>query len=630
MRSAGARACAALLVGAWVVVFLLDAPPTALLAVPLVVLGVFGVDRRAVSSVALVAAASTVTWLAGAPWGTVDMVLPFAIALYSAGRSVGSTWVGAGLTAVCVVTSALRAEPASILSAFVVSIVLFGSMWVFGRVVRFRALRAQQAVAEARALEDADPDAVSVDRVVEERARLADRALVTLRVAVLDMRASAHRARAGLDVTELSLIQQRGADAVDELRRLLGLLRAEPDEAPPRRARGLGQTAPLLARTLAPIGLMLGLIVTHPQWDRSWTTAVLWGTAILAVVLVHAFPRTAGLGLAAATLCALFDMPADPESLMPAALAYAVIAWVLATAEVRGRWSITGTLGGAAVVVALPNGPMAIAFIATVFLLPTMAGWAWSERDRILRTARAQGESLRAQLDTAAAKAVRNDRLRLAKELHDVAGHAVGVMVTQAGVALALREKAPERARSALEAVVQAGEDALAEIDALFGALDACEFGDATRRYAEPGQLRAALERMVAGVRRCGYKVELRLAELPSAPPITGTLYRVVQESLTNALRHSVGGDIAIEAWVEGRTHHIRVVDTGRPVVGRGTEEGSGSGLRGLEERVRACGGEFEAGASAGGFVVHARMPVQDGRGRPAVVAARAAAETPS
>ena len=297
----------AALAGAWTAYFLRAEPLWAMLAVPLVGVGIAGLVRRPLPSAALVAGAGVVTWASGVSWGNVDMVLPFAIALFAAGRQL-APWAGVVLAGVCIVFSALRDAPS--LDTFAVATWLFGSMWAFGRLVGRRAAQARAAVDQARHLSDADPVVLADRRAREERARLANQSLVAVRDAVVEMRASAQRAREELDDDHLDHIRERGAAAVDELRHLLGLLRTRADtthperrpapapgrsapgrsapgrSAPGRPAPGRSGSAPFRAlRLLAPVAVIAVLLIAHPHWDRSVALSALYLGGLAALAL---------------------------------------------------------------------------------------------------------------------------------------------------------------------------------------------------------------------------------------------------------------------------------------------------------------------------------------------------------
>jgi signal transduction histidine kinase len=212
----------------------------------------------------------------------------------------------------------------------------------------------------------------------------------------------------------------------------------------------------------------------------------------------------------------------------------------------------------------------------------------------------------------AAAAAIRSERLRLARELHDVASHAVGVMVLQAGAAAALADRSPGQSREALATVRSAGADAQVELDLLFGLLDAGAVGAAgLAANPDAGRLDDALHALAARIEAAGLRVSLHLAErLPDDPQLAATIYRVVQEALTNATRYAPGATVQVTVADEAGMLEVTVRDDGpghEPTI----PSAGGFGLVGLAERVRALGGSVTAGPAADrGFVVTARLPL--------------------
>ena len=199
------------------------------------------------------------------------------------------------------------------------------------------------------------------------------------------------------------------------------------------------------------------------------------------------------------------------------------------------------------------------------------------------------------------------ERLRIARELHDVLSHSLASISLQAGVGLHLVDRQPEQAREALRTIRKASSDALAQARAALTVVRDAGDPPATA----PGL--ADLDALAASVRATGLRVDLD-AELDGEPVIaeaTGAIaYRVVQEALTNVMRHAGPGAHArarigrVRDWLE-----IEVTDDGAGVAAEGN---SGHGLRGMAERVGAAGGELRAGpAPGGGFALHARLPLR-------------------
>ena len=213
-----------------------------------------------------------------------------------------------------------------------------------------------------------------------------------------------------------------------------------------------------------------------------------------------------------------------------------------------------------------------------------------------------------ADREARAREAVTEERARLARELHDSVGHALNVVVLHAGAARRLVDTKPQVAREALESIETAGRQALGDIERMLGILRAPE--EEVSRDAAPGM--SQLETLCAQVREAGLPVALAVegerATLPASLDLTA--YRIVQEALTNTLKHA---GTKAHAWVTVRYEPdalaIDVLDDGRGVVA--TTTGGGRGLLGMRERVATFRGELVAGARAeGGFSVHARLPL--------------------
>jgi signal transduction histidine kinase len=244
----------------------------------------------------------------------------------------------------------------------------------------------------------------------------------------------------------------------------------------------------------------------------------------------------------------------------------------------------------------------------------------------------------RLQADHAAAteRALEAERARIASELHDVVTHNVSVMIVQAGAARQVLDAAPQDARAALLAVESSGRAAMAELRHLLGLLSPAQPGSELAEVspgggqpAEPelrpqpglGQLPALVSRMTA----LGLPVELHVADVPLAlpPGLDLAAFRVVQEALTNVIKHAGKPATGIRIDYRDGSLLLEVTDAGRlmPAVGPAAVPGSGRGLLGLRERVGVYGGEVEAGPQpGGGWRVRARIPVE--AQAPAAVAA--------
>ena len=201
------------------------------------------------------------------------------------------------------------------------------------------------------------------------------------------------------------------------------------------------------------------------------------------------------------------------------------------------------------------------------------------------------------------------ERVRIARELHDVVSHSIAMIGVRAGVAAHLLDREPEQAREALNAIKAASKDALRDLRGILGVLSEVEDGE-PRRPA-PGVER--LPELVESVRRAGVPVELDLdGELTPLPAATDlAVYRIVQEALTNVIRYAPGASARVCVRFTAEEVGLDVVDDGRAAAGAVERpHGSGRGLAGMRERASAAGGRLEVGPDpGGGFAVHAWLP---------------------
>ena len=445
-------------------------------------------------------------------------------------------------------------------------------------------------------------------------------ALRTIRAAVVAMAGHAQRAERDLDRSAMVAIQQQGRDATTELRRLLGLLRTEADVAanPPAASRPARRWRTDLVTAAAVAALYTGEMALYTRLEVMPERA-LGGPfgAVLAVgfVVTLALRRTdpvlACLAAAVAPAGTLILGRPLPYGLWSAAV-FMLLAWSTAGEGSRRAYGALSLLAVLLLADVYRDEPGNVAMTFALLALSAVAGHVWTARQREERTSEATATSLKAQHDAIAAAAVQSERLRLARELHDVASHAVGVMVLQAGAAAALADRAPGQAREALSTVRSTGADAQVELDVLFGLLDAGAVGAAGLAASpDPGGLDDVLHALAGRIEAAGLRVSLHLAErLPADPQLAATIYRVVQEALTNATRYAPGAAVEVTVAEQNRMLEVTVRDDGpgqEPTI----SSAGGFGLVGLAERVRALGGTVTAGPAAGrGFVVTARLPL--------------------
>jgi signal transduction histidine kinase len=227
------------------------------------------------------------------------------------------------------------------------------------------------------------------------------------------------------------------------------------------------------------------------------------------------------------------------------------------------------------------------------------------------RNAHARGEEARAaaagrQRERAAPRAAGAERARIARELHDVIAHNVSLMVIQAGGARLVLDADINRAEASLRTVEQAGNDALAEMRRLLGLL-----GESEPRALAPQPGLHDLPALISGACAAGLETTLQTDgdALPVSPALDLCAYRVVQEALTNAIKHAgpARADVGIR-WRAGELE-LNVLDSGGG--GAHRAPGDGHGLIGMRERVTMHGGTLEHGCTAaGGFEVRALIPV--------------------
>jgi signal transduction histidine kinase len=239
------------------------------------------------------------------------------------------------------------------------------------------------------------------------------------------------------------------------------------------------------------------------------------------------------------------------------------------------------------------------------------------------RASEQRAEALEREQQAATRLAVAQEQARIARELHDVVSHHVSVMTIQAGAAGKVLDADPEQARGALSAIEAGGRETMTELRHLLGVLTPGPTDDLL--HPQPGL--DQLDALIQGVRQAGQPVSARRTPLALPRGVDLTAYRVVQEALTNALRHAPGAptDIAITtqpstapaaaASTDGGTDLVIEVTNDAPPPGTspsGAAGGSGSGLLGLAERLRLYGGTLETGRRVGGgFWVRARMPLE-------------------
>ncbi len=254
------------------------------------------------------------------------------------------------------------------------------------------------------------------------------------------------------------------------------------------------------------------------------------------------------------------------------------------------------------------HSPGEFIFIPFLFSIAWLAGFALRQRAAQAEAAEERADHAEREREAAARVAVAEERARIARELHDVVAHAVSVMVLQVG---AVRHRLPQTLqedREALQGVEQAGRTALTEMRRLLGAMRSD--GDGADLAPQPGL--DSLDMLLEDVRRAGLPVRLHVEgePLPLPRAIDLSAYRIVQEGLTNALKHARASQAAVTIHYGPAELRIEVRDNG---VGASTSGGVGHGLLGVRERVKIYGGDMSAGTTpVGGFVLSTSLPVSE------------------
>jgi signal transduction histidine kinase len=281
--------------------------------------------------------------------------------------------------------------------------------------------------------------------------------------------------------------------------------------------------------------------------------------------------------------------------------------------SVLARVGLVVVVGGAATIIANSpdNSPSQFVFVPLFFALGWLAGFVLRERAEQAQAAEVRAAQAEREREAAARVAVAEERARIARELHDIVAHAVSVMVLQVG---AVRHNLPPELdddAEALRGVERTGRAALAEMRRLLAAMRA--EGDGVDLAPQPGL--DGLESLVEELGRAGLPVRLHVEgeRVPLPRAIDLSAYRIVQEGLTNVLKHAHAGAADVTVRYAPAELTIEVRDDGH---GGSASDGLGHGLVGVRERVKIYGGEMTAGpATGGGFVLSTRLPFGgDGR----------------
>ena len=348
-------------------------------------------------------------------------------------------------------------------------------------------------------------------------------------------------------------------------------------------------------RSIEPLAyLLIGAQTLTLAWRRRYPIVVM-------VVVVAAFLIERGFGY-------------------PTSWAFFGIAFALYTIGEQLPTKRASIVGGSAIVAIVAWTTVGVlaydlpaSFVVTVFgfvAFPFVLGFEARRREH--RALALEARAVRAEIEREqrTQKAVREERSRIARELHDVVAHEVTVMTIQAAAAGKISETHPDQARQAMATVEQAGHRALSEMRRLLGVLRTEPVQDLS---PQPGL--ASLDALVDQMTDAGLEIQLVIEgderDLPSS--IGLNVFRIVQESLTNAVKHAGPGARAeVDICFGEEELRIEVCDDGRGAADALRSNGSGQGLTGMRERVALLGGTFSAGPRAGGgYRVRTTIPLQ-------------------
>ena len=380
-----------------------------------------------------------------------------------------------------------------------------------------------------------------------------------------------------------------------------------PARYPPR--GGLELSVPTRGDLAPALGLAaLGFVEIWllPSQGPSVAQRVLETAVVLVVAACFAVRRAAPLGVSVLTMVLLtVTTVALSDS---RAWAIAVLILMSYTASRHAGWTgaglavALGVLYGAVITSLEGSGGFwlivgnALFMLCLMVLVPCAGGLALARREELARHD--------------ADQAVEAERTRIARELHDVVGHALGVIVVQAeGERAILTEGAADSTRETLAAIAQCARDALDDVRRLLVVMRSAESLDSLR--PQPGL--SELPRLLESVEIAGLPTDLVIEGHPRllSSAVELSAYRVVQEALTNTLRHSQGASAYVAVRYADDEVVIDVIDDGRPTSDR---QSRGFGLLGMRERVALFGGQVQVGTRpGGGFGVHVNLPTGGG-----------------
>ena len=388
-----------------------------------------------------------------------------------------------------------------------------------------------------------------------------------------------------------------------------------PPTAPVRR-----EWPAIIVLTLCAALVMVSLTASRIPHDPGRRIILAWLVLAIPILLLRRWPLPV---LAAATMAnALIfteGLGSLPFGLMLGAASYIAAARLPRRVSIRAVAVSAAALGGALLYTALAVRYAALASQAVEGFLPLIAGWIAGDSVAARRRYQAGlAEQARREQAAEAERAqlhVREERVRIARELHDVVAHTLAVITVQAGVGRRLMAKDPAEASNALESIENIGRTSQEELRVVLALL---RDEENQTPALTPAPKLLDLKALAETVQASGTPVTLQLSghDRPLSPALELTIYRVVQEALTNVVKHAPGAHATVELIVGDYEIHLAITDTGAtsPVTEQtaGQATGQGHGIVGMRERITAFRGQLEAWPQpGGGFRVTARVPTE-------------------
>jgi signal transduction histidine kinase len=368
----------------------------------------------------------------------------------------------------------------------------------------------------------------------------------------------------------------------------------------------------------ATVAVLLLVVTVIPLATRSLVAGQrpsdIWAY-LLAIALCVPFVFHRRFPVAAITVacCALVLYAVGRYNAYPGLPIFVLVAGI-SLHSTRRKALLAAALGAVALSVGVWLQPERVATASTwvASLLALAVAWLWGDnlRNRRARWAAMEERArrLEAEREERDRQAVTDERLRIARELHDVVAHSMSVIAVQSGVANHVIDSRPAQARQALATIEATSRSALVELRRLLGVL---RQGDDPVASLEPNPGMAEIGRLADQIRSAGVEVELKVEGEPGdlPPGVDLSAFRIAQEGLTNVLKH--GGRVArvLVRYSPGAVA-VEIADDGRPGTDGAPAEGTGHGLIGMRERVAVFGGELTAGpVPGGGYRMAARLP---------------------